>query len=71
MIRAPRSDGVANREKVLAAALRTLQRDMTAPMAVVAQEAGVDVGTLYRHFRDREARAALRCEELHQEGQAA
>ncbi|MEU8167125.1 TetR/AcrR family transcriptional regulator [Micromonospora sp. NPDC049004] len=55
MSRAPRSDGVANREKVLAAALRTLQRDLAAPMAVVAREAGVGVGTLYRHFRDREA----------------
>ncbi|WP_433131161.1 TetR/AcrR family transcriptional regulator [Micromonospora sp. CA-240977] len=55
MSRAPRSDGVANREKVLTAALRTLQRDVTAPMAVVAQEAGVGIGTLYRHFRDREA----------------
>jgi AcrR family transcriptional regulator len=53
--RALRSDSIANREKVLTAALRTLQRDATAPMAVVAQEAGVGVGTLYRHFRDREA----------------
>ncbi|MFD6566608.1 TetR/AcrR family transcriptional regulator [Micromonospora profundi] len=55
MSRAPRSDGLANREKILAAALRTLQRDSTAPMAAVAQEAGVGVGTLYRHFRDRDA----------------
>ncbi|MFY1669545.1 TetR/AcrR family transcriptional regulator [Plantactinospora sp. WMMB334] len=54
MSRAPRSDGIANREKVLAAALRTLQRDVTAPMALIAQEAGVGVGTLYRHFRDRD-----------------
>jgi len=53
--RAPRSDGVANREKILAAALRTLQRDATEPMAVIAQQAGVGVGTLYRHFRDRDA----------------
>lgn len=55
MSRAPRSDGIANREKVLTAALRALQRDVTAPMAVIAQEAGVGVGTLYRHFRDRDA----------------
>ena len=53
--RAPRSDGIANREKILTAALRTLQRDMTEPMAVIAQDAGVGVGTLYRHFQDREA----------------
>jgi AcrR family transcriptional regulator len=53
--RAPRSDGIANREKVLTTALRTLQRDATAPMSVVAEEAGVGVGTIYRHFRDREA----------------
>ncbi|MBP2334839.1 AcrR family transcriptional regulator [Saccharothrix coeruleofusca] len=53
MSRAPRKDGIANREKILVAALRTLQRDVTAPMAVVAQEAGVGAGTLYRHFRDR------------------
>jgi AcrR family transcriptional regulator len=53
--RARRSDGVANREKILTAALRTLQRDVTEPMAVIAQEAGVGVGTLYRHFPDREA----------------
>lgn len=55
MNRAPRSDGIANRELILTAALRTLQRDMAAPMAAVAREAGVGVGTLYRHFRDREA----------------
>ncbi|SES16654.1 transcriptional regulator, TetR family [Lentzea xinjiangensis] len=55
MSRAPRKDGIANREKILVAALRTLQRDITAPMAVVAQEAEVGIGTLYRHFRDRNA----------------
>ncbi|SDF40775.1 transcriptional regulator, TetR family [Lentzea fradiae] len=55
MSRAPRKDGIANREKILVAALRTLQRDVTAPMADVAQEAGVGPGTLYRHFRDRNA----------------
>jgi AcrR family transcriptional regulator len=53
--RAPRRDAVANREKLLLAALGTLRRDGTAPMSVIAGEAGVGVGTLYRHFRDREA----------------
>lgn len=55
MSRAPRSDGIANRQKILAAALRTLQRDVMTPMGVIAQEAGVGVGTLYRHFVDRDA----------------
>ncbi|UQU62750.1 TetR/AcrR family transcriptional regulator [Couchioplanes caeruleus] len=55
MSRAPRRDAVANREKLLLAALGTLRRDGTAPMSVIAGEAGVGVGTLYRHFRDREA----------------
>lgn len=55
MSRAPRSDGLANREKLLVAALRALQRDVTTPMSAIAQEAGVGVGTLYRHFPDRQS----------------
>src|SRR3569833_3678192 len=55
MSRAPRSDGIANREKVLAAALRPPQRDVTVPLSVIAEEVGVGFGLLYRHFRDRDA----------------
>lgn len=55
MSRAPRKDGIANREKILTTALRTLRQDPAAPMAVIAGQAGVGVGTLYRHFPDRTA----------------
>ncbi|MGA2826242.1 MAG: GNAT family N-acetyltransferase [Streptosporangiaceae bacterium] len=54
--RALRSDAVANRDRLLAAATAAVKRDgEKAPMATVAAGAGVGVGTLYRHFPTREA----------------
>jgi AcrR family transcriptional regulator len=54
--RAPRSDGVQNRQRVLDAATVAVARDgLKVPLAVVAEEAGVGIGTLYRHFPDRDA----------------
>jgi AcrR family transcriptional regulator len=52
--RALRSDAAANRERVLAAAARAIKREgEKVPMATIAHDAGVGVGTVYRHFPDR------------------
>jgi AcrR family transcriptional regulator len=49
-----RSDAAANRERVLAAAARAIKREgEKVPMATIAGDAGVGVGTVYRHFPDR------------------
>jgi AcrR family transcriptional regulator len=51
-----RRDAAANRDRVLAAAAAAVRREGTAvPMAVIAADAGVGVGTVYRHFPSREA----------------
>ncbi len=51
-----RSDAAANRDRLLAAAAAAVKRDgEKVPMAAVAAEAGVGVGTLYRHYPTREA----------------
>jgi AcrR family transcriptional regulator len=51
-----RSDGIANRQRLLDAAAAVVARDgLGAPLATVAAEAGVGIGTLYRHFPNREA----------------
>ena len=53
--RAPRADAMRNRERLIEAATRVF--GMGAPRAsldAVAREAGVGVGTLYRHFPTRE-----------------
>ena len=51
-----RSDAAANRERILAAATIAVRRDgETVPMATIADEAGVGVGTLYRHYPTRPA----------------
>jgi AcrR family transcriptional regulator len=53
--RALRSDAQRNRERVITAAVAAIHRDGAAvPMATIAAEAGVGVGTLYRHFATRE-----------------
>ncbi len=50
-----RSDARANRRRILDAAVIAVKRDgLKVPMDTVAREAGVGVGTLYRHFPDRE-----------------
>jgi AcrR family transcriptional regulator len=54
--RGPRRDAADNRDKVLTAAAAAVLREGTAaPMATIAADAGVGVGTLYRHFPSREA----------------
>jgi AcrR family transcriptional regulator len=54
--RRPRSDGLANRERILAAAgPLILERGASVPLLAVAQAAGLGIGTLYRHFEDRAA----------------
>ena len=59
--RSKRSDALANRARVLDAAVAAVrQKGEKVPMAVIAANAGVGVGTLYRHFPTRgELLAAL------------
>lgn len=49
-----RADWVANRQAILAGAREVLSAQPDAPMAQIAQAAGVHRGTLYRHFERRE-----------------
>ncbi|WP_193609431.1 TetR/AcrR family transcriptional regulator [Nocardioides lijunqiniae] len=50
-----RSDAHRNRERVVTAAVAALHREgLAVPMATIAADAGVGVGTLYRHFPTRE-----------------
>ncbi|HEY2320032.1 MAG TPA: TetR/AcrR family transcriptional regulator [Solirubrobacteraceae bacterium] len=54
--RRPRRDAAANRERILAAATAAVRRDgESVPMATIADEAGVGIGTLYRHYPTRPA----------------
>jgi AcrR family transcriptional regulator len=54
--RRPRRDAELNRERVLAAAVSAMLREgRNVPLATIASEAGVGVGTLYRRYTDREA----------------
>jgi AcrR family transcriptional regulator len=54
--RKPRADSVRNRERVLEAARLVFSQGGTeAGLASVARQAGVGIGTLYRHFPTREA----------------
>lgn len=51
-----RRDALANQERVLAAAVTTMLRHgRQVPMAAIAAEAGVGVGTLYRRYATRDA----------------
>jgi AcrR family transcriptional regulator len=50
-----RPDAEANRARLLEVAAPTFRTDGTrVPMSTIARRAGVGVGTLYRHFPDRE-----------------
>lgn len=50
-----RRDARRNRERLAVAAVAALHRDGHAvPMATIAADAGVGIGTLYRHFPSRE-----------------
>jgi AcrR family transcriptional regulator len=54
--RKPRADATRNRDRLLAAARSIFnQGGPTASLEAVAREAGVGIGTLYRHFPTREA----------------
>ncbi|PRY34764.1 TetR/AcrR family transcriptional regulator [Umezawaea tangerina] len=54
--RAPRADAKRNREKLIAAARDAFTAtDDTVALESVARDAGVGIGTLYRHFPTREA----------------
>src|ERR1700727_1234477 len=53
--RAPRSDAARNRQVLVRAAVTAVHREgPRVPMATIAADAGVGIGTLYRHFPSRE-----------------
>jgi len=55
-LRKPRSDSVRNRERLLAAAKAVFTgAGAGAPLEEIARQAGVGIGTLYRHFPTRNA----------------
>ena len=54
--RRPRRDAEANRQRLLAAAASAILREgRNVPLATIAAEAGVGIGTLYRSYPDRDA----------------
>ena len=54
--RAPRKDAARNREALLAAAGEVYsERGVEASLEEIARRAGVGIGTLYRHFPNRDA----------------
>jgi AcrR family transcriptional regulator len=53
--RSPRSDARENRKRVLMAARECFAESLDAQMQDVARKAGVGVGTVYRHFANKEA----------------
>jgi AcrR family transcriptional regulator len=50
-----RADAQRNRDRLLAAAVRALSQGGEATLESIAKDAGVGIGTLYRHFPTREA----------------
>lgn len=54
--RAPRADATRNRDQLLAVATRMFASgESDASLRAIAREAGVGIGTLYRHFPNRNA----------------
>ncbi|WP_329166078.1 TetR/AcrR family transcriptional regulator [Streptomyces sp. NBC_01717] len=62
--RATRTDALSNRARILTVAGEAFAASSGASMTAIAKQAGVGVGTLYRHFPTREA---LIVELYHQE----
>ena len=53
--REPRSDAARNQRALVRAAIAAVHREGTrVPMATIAAEAGVGIGTVYRHFPTRQ-----------------
>jgi AcrR family transcriptional regulator len=52
--RSERSDARANRGRILNVARALMANGENVPMAQIAEQAGVGIGTLYRHFPNRE-----------------
>src|SRR2546423_5441737 len=50
-----RADAQRNRDRLLEVAVRALSHDGDVTLDAIAREAGVGIGTLYRHFPTREA----------------
>ncbi|GHA07164.1 TetR family transcriptional regulator [Streptomyces tauricus] len=53
--RAPRSDSLENRARIIETAHAAFTSDPSASLQAIARAAGVGQGTMYRHFPDREA----------------
>ena len=53
-VREPRADSVRNHAQLIEAAVAAVHREgARVPMATIAADAGVGIGTLYRHFPTR------------------
>lgn len=50
-----RADARRNRDRLLEVAAETLTKDVDVPLETIAERAGVGIGTLYRHFPNRDA----------------
>lgn len=53
--RRPRADARENRQRLIAAAREAFASGESVALETIAQQAGVGIGTLYRHFPRREA----------------
>ncbi|WP_314409252.1 TetR family transcriptional regulator [Streptomyces kroppenstedtii] len=53
--RAPRSDALENRARIIEAAHAAFAGDPSVTLQAIAKAAGVGQGTMYRHFPDRES----------------
>jgi AcrR family transcriptional regulator len=55
LLRHLRSDALSNQQELIRAATAAVHREgLRVPMATIAADAGVGIGTLYRHFPTRE-----------------
>lgn len=51
----PRADAQRNRQRLLEVAVRAFSGEQPVTLEAIAKQAGVGIGTLYRHFPTREA----------------